>query len=253
LPFPPILIQKKIASILSGYDDFIENNINRIQMLEKIAQNLYCAWFINFHFPGCKNTHRYQFSLRKFPKKWKVIKISELLKKLPSKKKIKKRYYKDTGKIPIIDQSRKFIAGYTDDLKSVYDDNLPLIIFGDHTRIIKYVDFPFARGADGTQILCSNDKKIPNIFLYYILLNNQIKNEFYSRHYKFLKKKEILLPTYDLIGKFVEFIEPIRNKISILQKKNNYLKNIRNLISLKLISGEINVSNFDVKLNNKVT
>ena len=61
---------------------------------------------------------------------------------------------------------------------------------------------------------------VPNIFLYYVLLNTKITNAFYSRHYKFIKMKEIILPTYDLISKFVEFAEPIRNKISILQKKN---------------------------------
>lgn len=248
---PPVSVQNKITTTLSNLDNLIDKNHQRIKLLEEIVKKIYHNWFINLCFPGHENKHKFKSALAKFHKKWRKVKIGSLLKKLPSKKKIKKNNYLQIGKIPIIDQSKKFIAGYTNDLKSIYETNLPLIIFGDHTRILKYIDFPFARGADGTQIICSNDEKIPNIFLYYVLLNNKITNAFYSRHYKFIKMKEIILPTYDLISKFVEFAEPVRNKISILQKKNEYLTNSRDLLLPKLMSGEINVSNINIKDNNK--
>ena len=57
--------------------------------------------------------------------------------------KIKARDYLEFGNYPIIDQSQDFIAGYWDDNSSVYDGNVPIIIFGDHTRIFKFIDFRF--------------------------------------------------------------------------------------------------------------
>ena len=60
------------------------------------------------------------------------------------------------GKYPVIDQGQNYIAGYSDDAKKVYKPNQPLVIFGDHTRCFKYIDFPFIIGADGTKVLTPN-------------------------------------------------------------------------------------------------
>ena len=233
---PNIETQKKITHVLSNLDNLIDINHKRIEILEKSVSSVYQEWFI------------INSSSKNLKKKQK-IKIGSFLKKIPSQKKIKKNAYLKVGKIPIIDQSKKFIAGYTNEIKSLYEKNLPLIVFGDHTRIIKYIDFPFARGADGTQIICSNNEKIHNIFLYYLLLNTNISNEHYSRHYKFLKMKEVYLPNDEQINNFVEFAKPIRTQISILQKKNEHLTNLKYLLLPKLISGEIDISDI-IKFKN---
>ncbi|HKJ81849.1 MAG TPA: restriction endonuclease subunit S [Ignavibacteriaceae bacterium] len=67
--------------------------------------------------------------------------------------KLEQNEYKDTGKYPIIDQSQKMIAGYTDYSDLVFNGSLPVIVFGDHTTVLKYIDFPFVLGADGTKVL----------------------------------------------------------------------------------------------------
>ena len=91
---------------------------------------------------------------------WKILSFMNCLKKVKTKKKlsIPKRDYQESGDFPVIDQGASFIAGWTDSAESVISDNLPVVIFGDHTRIFKYVDFPFALGADGTQLLYPNDE-----------------------------------------------------------------------------------------------
>ena len=61
----------------------------------------------------------------------------------------------------MVDQGRGFIGGYTTDLQAMHDSPLPVIVFGDHTRILKYIDFPFACGADGTQLLRPNTERMP--------------------------------------------------------------------------------------------
>jgi type I restriction enzyme S subunit len=91
-----------------------------------------------------------------------------------------------SGKFPIVDQGQNFIAGYTDNEEIVWGDDLPVVIFGDHTRILKYVDFPFVLGADGTKVLKPNKDILP-LFAYYQLLSFDIPSAGYSRHFKFLK------------------------------------------------------------------
>lgn len=70
-----------------------------------------------------------------------------------SKKKLATKEYLEDGEYPIIDQGQDFIGGYTDDADMIYDGELPIVIFGDHTRCIKYIDFQFAQGADGVKVL----------------------------------------------------------------------------------------------------
>jgi type I restriction enzyme, S subunit len=91
-----------------------------------------------------------------------------------------------SGKFAIVDQGQNFIAGYTDNEELVWGDDLPVIIFGDHTRTLKYVDFPFVLGADGTKVLKPNKDILP-LFAYYQLLSFDIPSAGYSRHFKFLK------------------------------------------------------------------
>ena len=95
-------------------------------------------------------------------------------------------YLRD-GSIPVIDQSSDFIAGYTNNPDSVLKSKSGYIVFGDHTRIVKYIRFPFARGADGTQVLKSNNPCIPEELFYQMIKSIDLSNYGYARHFKFLK------------------------------------------------------------------
>ena len=101
--------------------------------------------------------------------------------------------YKENGTYPIIDQGQNDVAGYTDETEGLFTD-VPAIIFGDHTRIIKYVDKPFFIGADGVKILKARNQKTNYKYLYYALSSKKIPNTGYNRHFKWLK--EIDIPTF---------------------------------------------------------
>ncbi|MEZ6131161.1 MAG: restriction endonuclease subunit S [Planctomycetaceae bacterium] len=102
--------------------------------------------------------------------------------------------YLPSGTYPIVDQGQKSIAGYSNDATGVYEDRLPVIVFGDHTRIFKYVDFPFVAGADGTQILLPNDEEFHPRFLFYAYCFLSIPSRGYNRHFTLLKQKRIPKP-----------------------------------------------------------
>lgn len=102
-------------------------------------------------------------------------------------KKLKSSEYKNIGKYIIVDQGKSLIAGYTDNEEGLYTD-VPAIIFGDHTRNIKYIDSPFFLGADGTKVLKSPLKNVNYKYLYYLLKNASIPDTGYNRHFKWVKE-----------------------------------------------------------------
>ena len=130
------------------------------------------------------------------PEDWTVLSFENCLKKVKSKKvsSIPQKNYHESGEFPVIDQGATFIAGWTDSVESVIFDNLPVVIFGDHTRIFKYVDFPFAMGADGTKLLYANDDILDARFFYYALLNLNLPNKGYNRHYRYLREFSVGCP-----------------------------------------------------------
>jgi len=101
------------------------------------------------------------------------------------------------GKYPVIDQGQDFIAGYCDDETKLVKDELPLVIFGDHTRCFKFVDFPFILGADGTKVLKPNSELFDSKFYYFALLSLDIQNRGYNRHFTLLKEKKVPKPEFD--------------------------------------------------------
>lgn len=101
------------------------------------------------------------------------------------------------GKIPVVDQGQAFIAGYSDAEERVIRDDLPLIIFGDHTRCVKFVDFPFILGADGTKVLKPKEDLFDPKFFYYALQSLDIPNRGYNRHFTLLKERHLPHPKMD--------------------------------------------------------
>jgi type I restriction enzyme S subunit len=109
-------------------------------------------------------------------------------------KKLKQSEFLGTGKLPIVDQGQKFIAGYTNDEEASCKVTLPCITFGDHTRAFKLIDFPFALGADGVKVL-QPTKEVDARYAYFYL--DQVKlagKEGYQRNFKYLKQVSIPLP-----------------------------------------------------------
>lgn len=98
------------------------------------------------------------------------------------------------GRFPVVDQGQSFIAGYTDDEEKVVRDGLPYVIFGDHTRCFKFVEFPFVLGADGTKVLKPDATRFDPKFFYFALMGLNIPSRGYNRHFKLLKESSIPHP-----------------------------------------------------------
>lgn len=237
MSLPPLEIQKRIAEILSAYDNLIENNQKQIKLLEEAAQRLYNEWFVDLHFPGYEDAK----VVDGVPEGWREEPIGDVIGKISRTKQIKTADYLASGSIPVIDQGRDFIAGYTNDIESLVDIGVPVIVFGDHTRILKYIQFPFAKGADGTQLIISDRHNMPQSLLYLSLIAVDLSNYHYARHFKYLKAESILLPKQDIADEFDRLVSPMLIQIQKLRDSCNISKEARDRLLPKLMSGEIEV------------
>ncbi len=126
--------------------------------------------------------------------KWRAIQFQKIVNDITGgQRKIQKNAYSPEGSIPVVDQGQKLVSGYTDDKGAVFNKDLPVVLFGDHTRIIKFIDFPFALGADGVKVLHPIEQ-LHTKFLYFFLKSVEIPSRGYSRHFKFLKEIAVPIP-----------------------------------------------------------
>jgi restriction endonuclease S subunit len=173
---------------------------------------------------------------------WIKFDLDEVLEKAGAFTKLKSSDYFESGNFPVVDQGDKFISGFVIDEKLLYQGELPVIIFGDHTRIVKYIDFKFAAGADGTKILkpfAFYDSK----FFYYYFRSLQIPSLGYSRHFKILKSIKFPLPPkpeqerivakLDLLFADIERVKEGLAKIPVL------MKNFRQAVLTQAVTGKL--------------
>jgi type I restriction enzyme S subunit len=138
---------------------------------------------------------------------WLEVRFQKALTDVTSgNEKIQKSDYKEKGLYPIIDQGQEYSVGYCDDENLLFKGKLPVIVFGDHTRIIKYVNEKFSIGADGVRVLKPKEYFEPK-FIYYFLIYSDIPNKGYSRHFKFLKEKLFPLPPLSEQRRIVEILD----------------------------------------------
>ncbi len=135
-----------------------------------------------------------------------------------SKKKIPQKEYIEDGKIAVVDQGQNLVGGYTNDREMAFSGNLPVIIFGDHTRCIKYIDFPFAQGADGVKVLKPKPFFDAKAF-YYAFQNINIPNLGYRRHFPLFDQYTIPLPPFAEQQRIVDRIESLFAKLDEAKQK----------------------------------
>ncbi len=218
--------------------------------LEEMAKTIYDYWFVQFDFPDV-NGKPYKSSgggmvynkilKRDIPVNWDVDTIGNLLAKVPNTSKILSSEYNVTGSIPVIDQSSTFIAGFTDDYDSILSNDAGYIVFGDHTRVVKYILFPFARGADGTQVIDSNNVRIPNELFYQVIKSIDLSNYGYARHFKYLKDTPIILPPEYLSAEYSKTVYKwVNNQVTLLQE-NIKLAQLRDWLLPVLMNGQATI------------
>lgn len=177
------------------------------------------------------------------PKNWLIFGFDEVFSQVStSGKKIKSADALTEGKFPVVDQGRNFISGYFNDANLVVSENKPLIIFGDHTREVKWIDFPFIPGADGVQVL-SPHSVMNARYLYFFLRNLPIESRGYARHFKIVKEAAYLVPPLAeqirIAAKLDELLIQVDTLAARIDGIPSLLKRFRKSVLTAAVSGRL--------------
>lgn len=179
IPLPPLEVQKEIMAETEGYQKIIDG-------ARAVLDNY------RPHIP--------------IHPEWPTEQFSSVTSTITPPKKIQKADFKQLGRYPVIDQSQVAVAGRTDDEDALVDASGGLVIFGDHTCAVKFVDKPFAQGADGIKIIKAGERLLPK-FVYFFLLGHPIEQEGYKRHFGKLNESLIAIPPIEVQQQIIDEIE----------------------------------------------
>ena len=256
IPLPPRLTQRKIAAVLSAYDDLIENNTRRIEILEEMAAAIYREWFVEFRFPGHENVEMVESELGLIPRGWEAKQLGETCHVIMGLSP-KSEFYNEAG------DGLPFHQGVTDFGKRFPTDRVYCTI---QKRVAEADDILFSVRAPVGRINIANKKIVIGRGLSAIRSKNgnqmfllqQLKDRFQEEDtmgsgaiFNAIRKTDLLgipllTPTESMIGKFEEIINPIFAELANLILKNTNLRQTQDLLLPKLISGELDVSKLDI-------
>jgi type I restriction enzyme S subunit len=266
---PPLPTQRKIAAVLSAYDDLIENNLRRIQILEEMAQNLYREWFVKFRFPGHETARFVDSSLGPIPEGWEVKTIEDTFEILgggtPSK--VVNEYWDDgtinwysptdltASKSMFMEISKNQITEIG--LKKSSAKMFPpfsVMMTSRATLGVISINTTEACTNQGF-ITCIPNERFPLYTLFYWLKENVeyfislgTGATFKEITKGVFKSIELVVPAKSMVSQLENVVQPIALEILNLQRKNTTLRRTRGLLLPRLVSGEVDVSALEIEV-----
>jgi type I restriction enzyme S subunit len=249
---PDITIQNKIASILSAYDDLIENNLKRIKILEEMAQMIYKEWFVNFRFPEHENVKMVKSELGMIPEGWEVKKLGDIV-EIRKGKNITQKTITE-GFVPVV--AGGLTPAYYHNQANTRNPVITVSASGANAGVVNlYQEDIWASD-------CSfiDAEATPFVYYFYLLLKyRQIEVTRLQRgaaqphvYPKDLMRLEVNAVPARVLEQFDATIMPLFHLIGNLAMKNTNLRKTRDLLLPKLISGEIDVVNLDIKVQEEL-
>tara|TARA_R110002167_G_scaffold89579_13_gene241710 strand:- start:983 stop:2092 length:1110 start_codon:yes stop_codon:yes gene_type:complete len=234
---PPKDIQDILVGVLGSYDNLIENNNRRIAILEEMAQSLYREWFVKFRYPGHENQTLIDSPLGSIPDGWEVKRLDDFL-VLQRGFDLPKRKRNEEGGIPIYAASG--ITGYHDEVKA----RGPGVVTGRSGTLGVVILVQEDYWPLNTSLWVKEFKGCTAYYAYYLLSSIGLERFNSGASVPTLNRNDVhghqvLAPPVPLIEEFERFVESCTNQINVLKRKNKNLKNQRDMLLPKLISGSI--------------
>ena len=261
LRMPPLFIQRRIGGILSAYDDLIENNQQRIKILEEMARSLYREWFVNFRFPGHDKVKMVPSLLGPIPQGWEVAKVGSVFKTLlggtPSRAKAE---YWQNGTVPWISSGKvnelriiepsEFITELALEksaAKLMPRGTTVLAITGATLGQVSYLEIDSTANQSVVGIVDEADRFSEWLYLMFKERIHEIILHASGGAQQHINKEivsdaQILIPPTKLADRFKYFVEPTFRQLATLMFKAQNLRRTRNLLLPRLLSGQVDLS-----------
>lgn len=266
IPHPPLPTQRKIADILSAYDDLIENNTRRIKILEEMAQTIYREWFVNFRFPGHEKVKMVESEMGMIPDGWEVKLIAEYGRVVTGKTPSTTVNGNFSGDIPFLktpDMHGNMFCIMTEDSlsgqgaasqknKTLPSNSICVNCIGAGAGLVVITGMQCQTNQQINSVVLNNTKD--REFLYFVLQDLRETIRQYGSNGATMinlnkgkfESLQTVYPSEVLISLFSGLIAPIFEQIKSLQLRNRNLRQTRDMLLPKLISGEVDVSELDI-------
>jgi type I restriction enzyme, S subunit len=268
--------QQKIVAIISAYDDLIENNDRRIALLEKMAEEIYREWFVRLRFPG----HEQVTFHKGIPEGWEMVQMDDVIKDIIDYRgvtpgKLNSDWQSEgiialsalnvkKGKLIRLEDSKRVSEPLFERWMRKKLDRLDILLTSEAPLGEVYILMEEEKYVLSQRLFAirANSKKIEPIYLYHYLFCEIGQYELTSKatgstvggiRQALLRKVEILKPTNSSQKKFVAIAEPILEEIHKLWNKNNLLKQIRDRLLTRLLSGKLSVKDLDIQFPSSMT
>ena len=230
IPLPPLDEQKRIVAVLDAAFNGLARARANVEANLKNAREVFESYL-----------HQEINSLA-VKAGWEVVPLDKCLDKFSVAAKIPKKQFLEQGAFPVISQEADFVNGYWNNVEDVCHVDQPVIVFGDHTQVLKYVDFNFVIGADGVKILKPKDL-LNAKFLKYFIQANPFPSLGYARHYRHVKNLEVPLPPLDEQKRIIAILDAALNRVKQIEAHNQSkladLDELRQSLLQKAFAGEL--------------
>jgi len=265
---PSVPTQRSIASILSAYDDLIENNTRRIAILEAMARAIYREWFVNFRFPGHEAVKLVDSPLRKIPQAWRVVKVEDaiLINPRTTVPRDGDKAFVSMGAVPhntmLIDLAQVEMRTGNSGSKFKNGDTLfaritPCLENG-KTAFVQFLPSDEDVAFGSTEFIVLRSRSLCPEFVYLLARSNAFRDNAIKSMSGATGRQRVQEKCFDnfhfahpdpkTLSEFASFMQPVFRSVFTLAKKNANLRNTRDLLLPKLISGQLDVEHIDIDL-----
>jgi type I restriction enzyme, S subunit len=273
-----IAVQKQIASVLSAYDDVIENNTRRIKILEEMAQRIYREWFVDFRFPGHEKVNLTKSGLVSIPEGWEIRHLGEITAAVTkgTTPTTLGRDFQPTGinfvKVESISESGVIslekvakIDHETHELlkrSQLKENDILFSIAGaiGRTALVTERLLPANTNQALAIIRCADPYLVPYVFwtirasaFQHFSLGRVVQTAQANVSLSILKSIPIIVPAMYIVEQFNQTLVPILNLVDVLIRKNDILRKVRGFLLPKLISGEVSVEYHEAEAASQVS
>lgn len=267
---PPLPIQRKITGILYAYDDLIENNIRRIKILEEMAHRIYREWFVHFRYPGHENQRLVESELGMIPDGWQVKSVSEAV-ELNPRLSVPRETCKPFVPMSGLNPNSMLVTDYemrTGSNGSKFQNNdtlmariTPSLEHG-KTAFVQFLDSDQDVAIGSTEFIVMRSKTLHPYFVYCLTRTEDLREQAIKSMVGASGRQRVQMECFDtfffphpeeeVLPRFANVVEPIFSLVQNIWKKTKSLRQTRDLLLPKLISGKIDVSELDIDLGAEV-
>lgn len=250
LPLPPRVVQERVATILSAYDDLIENNTRRIRILEEMAQRIYREWFVHFRFPGHKKVKLVPSPLGLIPQGWEISTFGRNF-EIKYGKNLPTRHVTASGRFPVCGAGG--VLGFYDD--AVANAKVTLITCrGNGSGTVWRTRQAAFITNNSLMILPKPHRKSWEYFcIELVTRHSNVRSALGGSAQpqvtiEELSSVSVIIPSSALVERFCELVSPMPELVDRLHLRNENLRKTRDLLLPKLISGKLDVSDLDINV-----